>query len=100
MKFVPIAAALLTLISGPLAAQTAAPAAEASAALTIDSPIEQLVANAASKAVLDANFPGMTAHPAYDQFKGMSLKAVQPFSNGVITDEAIAKAAEALASIK
>lgn len=100
MKFVPIAAALLALISAPLAAQTAAPAAEAGAALTIESPIEQLVANAASKAVLDANFPGMTAHPAYDQFKGMSLKAVQPFSNGVITDEAIAKTAEALASIK
>jgi hypothetical protein len=91
----------MALLGAPLAAQTApAPAPAAAAKLSIDASIEALVADPAGKAVIDANFPGMTTHPAYDQFKGMTLKAVQPFSNGVITDEAIAKATADLAAIK
>ncbi len=101
MKLGLFAAALIALTGAPLAAESAAaPAAAAPAKLTIDSPIEAIVADAAGKAVLDANFPGMTSHPAYDQFKAMSLKAVQPFSNGVITDEAIAKTTADLAALK
>lgn len=76
------------------------PTAQPAAARLIDSSIESLVANPATKAVVDANFPGIEAHPAYEQFKGMSLVQVQPFSNGVITDEAIAKANSELAAIK
>jgi hypothetical protein len=100
MKLGLIAAGLLALFAAPLAAQTEPAPATAAAKLTIDSSIEAIAADTAGKAVLDANFPGMTAHPAYEQFKGMSLKAVQPFSNGVITDEAITKATADLAAIK
>jgi hypothetical protein len=50
--------------------------------------------------VLDADLPGLTTHPAYDQFKGMSLKDVQPMSQGALTDEALKKAGEDLAKIK
>ena len=47
-----------------------------------------------------ADFPGLTAHPAYEQFKAMTLKQLQPFSNGVITDDLLVKAGTDLAAIK
>ena len=96
MKFVVLAATLL--IAAPLSAQTAPAPVAAPAMLTIDSPIEALVADPKAKAVVDANFPGMTAHPAYEQFKGMTLKQLQPLSQGVITDEAVKKAEAELAA--
>ena len=67
-------------------------AAEASAAKlsAADSPIEAIAAAPDGKAALDKNLPGLTTHEAYDQFKGMSLKQVQPMSQGAITDEQIA----------
>ncbi|MCA0366595.1 MAG: hypothetical protein LCH57_00820 [Proteobacteria bacterium] len=57
---------------------------------TIDSTIEALVADPATKAVLDKHLPGIDRHPAYAQFKGMTLRQVAPFSQGHITDEKIA----------
>jgi hypothetical protein len=95
MKFAILAAALF--VSAPLIAQTA-PVPAATSMVTIDSPIEAIAADAKGKAVLDATFPGMTAHPMYDQFKAMTLKQIAPMSQGAITDEAIAKAAAALAA--
>ena len=88
MKFVVFSAALLAMTAAPAFAQSTttatapsaapAPAADASAAakFTLDTPIEAIAADPAGKAVLDADFPGMLTHPAYDQFKGMSLTAV------------------------
>ena len=102
-KIAIIAAGLIAALSAPIAAETtvAAPAvAAAISAFSIDSPIEQLVANPATKTVLDTDFPGLTAHPAYEQFKAMSLKQLQPFSNGVITDDLLVKAGTDLAAIK
>lgn len=95
-------AALLAGLAAPIAAQTTATPAPAavSSAFSIDSPIEQLVANAATKTVLDTDFPGLTAHPAYEQFKAMSLKQLQPYSNGVITDDLLVKAATDFAAVK
>jgi hypothetical protein len=100
VKLAFLVAVLAAFAAAPASAQTAPTPAAAEAKLSIDSSIEALAANPVTKAVLDANFPGMTTHPAYEQFKGMSLKVVQPFSGGAITDEAIAKTAEALAAIK
>ncbi|HBI17755.1 MULTISPECIES: hypothetical protein [unclassified Brevundimonas] len=57
---------------------------------TIDSTIEALVADPATKAVLDKHLPGIDRHPAYAQFKGMTLRQVAPFSQGNITDAKIA----------
>lgn len=82
------------------AAQPADEAAvEAAAALTIDSPIADLMADDRAKAVVDANVPGVELHPAYDQIKGMSFKEIQPFSGGAITDEMIAAIAAGLAEL-
>ncbi|MEN2747012.1 hypothetical protein [Sphingomonas sp. T9W2] len=93
-----LTAALLTM---PIAvsAQTVPTAAPAAAKLTIDSSIETIAANPRGKAILDATFPGMLAHESYAMFKGMSLKQVQPYANGRITDEQVAKVAAELAKI-
>lgn len=98
MKFLFTAAALLAT---PLAAsaQTAPAPAPATAKLTIDSSIESIAANPKGKAILDAQFPGMLAHESYPMFKGMSLKQVQPYAQGKITDEQVAKVAAELAKI-
>ncbi len=57
------------------------------ASLSADNtPIADIAATPAGKAALDKNLPGLTTHGAYDQFKGMSLKQVQPLSGGAITD--------------
>ncbi len=75
-------------------------AAEApKAAFTVDTPIEALLADAKAAAVLEKHLPGIAAHPAYEQIKGMSLVQVQPWSQGLITDETIAKVKEDLSKI-
>lgn len=70
-------------------AQTEADA-EAAPALTIESSIETLMANEQGAAILEKHLPGIGSHSAYDQFKGMSLVQLQPWSGGMITDEIIA----------
>lgn len=104
---VPAAAALLFLAPGAFAqtAPASAPAAAAAAPVatakfSLDTPIEALVADAQAKAVLDADLPGVTTHPSYDMFKGMSLRAVQPMSDGKLTDEMLKKVETDLAAIK
>lgn len=103
------AALLIALTAAPVLAQTATPApapAPAPAAtpaagkFTIDTPIATIAADPAGRAVLDADFPGMTAHPMYDSFKGMTLIQLQPVANGQITDAQIAKARIDLAALK
>jgi len=98
MKLLLTAALLAMPIAA--AAQTAPAAAPAAAKLTIDSSIESIAANPRGKAILDATFPGMLAHESYAMFKGMSLKQVQPYANGRITDEQVAKVAAELAKLR
>lgn len=89
-----LSAAALAL--APLAAITAAPAladeaaAAKASALTINSPISALMANEAAKAVVVKHLGPLDQHPMYDQFKAMSLVDVQPWSQGAISDEALA----------
>ena len=83
-------------------AQTETPPSAPAGAFTIDTPIETLMADERAKAVVIQNFGGtdLTAHPAYDQFKSLSLKALAPFSQGLITEEMLTKIAADLAAIK
>lgn len=106
-------AAAALLAGGPVSAQTAmnkttsempvkpatAPAASAAGAMSLDTPIETIAANPAGKAVLDKDLPGLTTHPMYDSFKSMSLKEVQPMSQGAIGDDAMKKAGADLAAL-
>lgn len=103
MKFAPLAA--LLLITGAAAPALADGHSEAqvesgeTAAATINTPIEALMADDATKAVVLAHLPGMDQHPAYGQFKGMSLVELQPWSQGLITDEIIEKITADLAAL-
>lgn len=101
MKFAPLAAIgiAVTAIATPAVADEMATTA---AMFTIDTPIETLMADERAKAVVAKHFNGqdLTQHPAYEQFKSLSLKAVAPFSQGLITDEMLAKIAAELAEIK
>ncbi|HEY9234341.1 MULTISPECIES: hypothetical protein [Phenylobacterium] len=54
-----------------------------------NTPIAEIAATPEGKAALDKNLPGLTSHGAYEQFKSMSLKQVQPLSGGAITDDQI-----------
>ncbi|MEI6486172.1 MAG: hypothetical protein WCO11_07870 [Sphingomonadales bacterium] len=93
MKF--LAALVLAALPAAAFAQAAAPAAEAPAAakLSLDTPIEQLLADAKGKTVLDTHIPMLSKHPMLDQFKSMSLKQLQPMSGGQLTDEMLAAVA-------
>ncbi|HEX8301854.1 hypothetical protein [Sphingomonas sp.] len=106
MKFVVLAAAAFACLAPATASAQTAPAAPAATApaaaakFNLDTPIEALVADPQAKVVLEANLPGTAAHPSYDMFKAMSLRAVQPFSEGKVTDEILKKVEADLAAIK
>jgi hypothetical protein len=93
-------AALAQDAPAPAPAATA-PAPEATAArFTLDTPVEQLVADTRAKAVLDARVPGLSGHAAYNMFKAMSLRMLQPHSQGRLTDELMAQIQADLAAIR
>lgn len=82
----------LSLSLGAMAAPALAQDAHAGHAAALsaaDTPIETIAATPEGKAALDKNLPGLTTHEAYEQFKGMSLKQVQPMSGGAISDDAL-----------
>ncbi len=97
-----VAAALTLALGAPLLAlsATTVQAEEAAARLNLDTPIETIYADPAGAAVMEANLPGMNKHEMYDMFKAMSLRAVQPYSQGMLTDELLAKIEKELAAIK
>lgn len=100
-----LAAALLIPVA--VSAQEAAPGARpqvemspsAAHRLSVDWPIEAIIADPAGKAVLDMEMPSLVAHPAFEQFKAMSLRQLQPYSAGAITDEKIAAVEARLVAI-
>jgi hypothetical protein len=67
--------------------------------LTLDTPIEQIVAEPEGEAVLDANIPAITRHEGYATFKSMSLRQLQPLSRGLITDADLEKTEADLARV-
>lgn len=96
--------ATLLALPGTALAQTApapAPAAPAAAPkFTLDTPIQEIVADAQGKAAIDKNLPGLIGLPQYDMFKGLSLNQLKAYSDGKLTDEILAKTAADLAAIK
>jgi hypothetical protein len=93
----------------PAAAQTVqsganhqnAAASNPGATLSLDTPIVDLVANPKANAVLIRDLGNdMSKHPAYDQFKGMSLKQIASYSNGAISEDVLQRIAADLAAIR
>jgi hypothetical protein len=97
-------AALVTLAPAAMAQTAPAPAATPSAAtaakFSLDTPIQDIVADAKAKAVLDADLPGLTTHESYEMFKGMSLKQLSSYAADKLTPEALAKTEKNLAAVK
>ncbi len=105
MKFAPLAAlglalAAVTTPAATLAQDAPAPAPAPAAAFSIDTPIEALMADERAKAVLTKHLGPVDQHPAYPDFKALSLKTLAPFSQGLITEEMLTKIAADLAEIK
>jgi hypothetical protein len=95
MRFV-TALALTLLAASPALAQattTAAPIAisAGAAGYSADTPLETVVGDPAAKAALDKTLPNIARHPAFDQFKTMSLRQLQIYAPDKISDEAVAK---------
>ena len=83
--------ALAQVQEGATVAPPAASPAATPATFDGDTPIETIAADPAGKAVLEKDLPHLLTHPAYEQFKAMSLHQLEPLSGGALTDENIAK---------
>ena len=84
----------------PAPAPTTTPAPLPSAKFSADTPIQDIVADAAARAVLDRDLPGLIGLPEYETFKGLSLKQLQAYSDGKLTDAMVARTNADLAEIK
>jgi hypothetical protein len=56
-------------------------------AVTINSPLRELLADPKAKAILEKHFPGFSGNPQLQMAMGMTLQQIKPFSQGAITDE-------------
>ncbi len=91
------------LLASPLQASSATTAQPAPAVVSkpgLDTPIETLMADPKTKAVIDADLPKLAAHPSYEMFKAMSLHKLVPMSNGALTEDVLKKVAADLAAVK
>lgn len=100
MKHALVLAAALSL--GVIATPALADSAPTNAPATkfnLDTPIADLVANPGAKAVLDSDLPGLTTHPQFEMFKGMSLTALSGMAPDKLTPERLAKVKDDLAKV-
>jgi len=86
--------------TAPPPAASAAPAAAAAARFDLNTTIGDLLADAQARAVLDKDLPGLTALPQLEMIKGLSLRQIQPYSDGKLTDALLAKTEADLAAIR
>lgn len=90
MKFIVAALSGLTLaLSGAslaAAADDKPPAASAPAGVSVDSKIGDLLADPATKAVLDKDIPGLEGSPYLDMVKGMSVRDIAKYPQAKIDD--------------
>ncbi len=93
MRFMTLGLAGLSLaLAGGATAQTSpAPAAAAPAKASVETTtIGDLMANPATMAVLQKDLPELVSDPRLPQAKGMTLKEVEPYSEGKIDDAKLA----------
>lgn len=88
-------------IAAPAYADTAAPApAAAAVAYKSDTtPIGVLLDDPAAKAVLEKIVPPLVANPQIEMARPMTLKMVQQFSGGLLTDELLGQIDAELAKL-
>ena len=100
MRIILAAAALALVPATGFAADTTTAAQAPAARLNLNTPVEAIVADAAGKAVLDADLPGVTTHEHYEMFKSMSLRALAGMAPDKLKPEVLAKVEADLAAIK
>jgi hypothetical protein len=84
-----MAAAAPALAQAPAAAPARADAPAAGGLSVEKTPIGDIIKNDKAKAALEAAIPTISQY--YDQIASMTLKQVQPMSQGALTDEMLAK---------
>lgn len=84
---------VLVLAAIPALAQAAAPAGDAPAAAaapvvfsSASTAIGTLLDDAAARAVLDKNVPGLTANPQIEMARGMTLRDIQSYAAEQLND--------------
>ncbi|MFC1925025.1 hypothetical protein ACFLXA_06650, partial [Chloroflexota bacterium] len=68
-------------------------------ALTVDSKIGELLADAKAKAILDKHIPGFSTNPQIGMASGMTLKIIAPMSQGMVTPEVLKAVEEELSKL-
>lgn len=76
------------------------PTAATGALFSLDTPIEQLIADPRAKAVLDKDLPGLSDDKNLPRFRAFSLRSFQPLTGGQLTDALLDKTATDLAAIQ
>jgi len=99
MKYALIAAGLALLAPGAAFAQADEVPAAAVGHFTLDTPIKDLIADPAAKAVLDKDLPGMSSDENLPKFEDKSLRELQPLTGGQLTDALLKRVAGDLAAI-
>ncbi|AUW59308.1 hypothetical protein C1T17_15640 [Sphingobium sp. SCG-1] len=84
-------------MAGPMLVAGFPAVAQSEAPLSIETPIETLMASPLARPVLDKELPDLDKHPMYEKFKGMTLVQLQPISSGQISEEKVATIKDALA---
>ena len=67
---------------------------------SLDTPLVTLMADARARTVIDAALPGVAAHPAFEQFKGMSLNQLAPMAPDQLPAAKLAQIKGGLDAIK
>jgi hypothetical protein len=83
-------AALAQSTPAPAAAMPAMPGMAGKPSVKT-SMISDLLANPATKAVVEKDLPGLIADPRLEQAMSMTLTDIEPYSEGKITDAVLAK---------
>lgn len=100
-----VPAALALTAGAALAQSTPAPTPAATTAaqprFSVETtPLETLEAHAEAKALVIKHLGAIFDHTAYPMIKSMPLKAIQPYSQGAITDEKLAALQAELAALE
>ena len=66
---------------------------------SVDTPVGELCAHPAAKAVVDRDLPGLTARPEYMFFKHMTLRQLQAASRGRMTRADLARVSADLSAM-
>lgn len=85
----------------PAPPQTQSAPANVQPRFSVDAtPLETLEADPAAKALVIKHVGAIFDHSAYPMIKTMSLKAIQPYSQGAITDEKLEALQAELATLR